>query len=73
MTVSEQARLTLAGGAAIELPVVVGSENEKGIDIAQLRAKTGYVTLDPAYVNTASFETKTPAARPSPLTSSRSS
>src|SRR5437867_7308240 len=27
---------------------------EKGIDIANLRAKTGLVTLDPAFVNTAS-------------------
>jgi citrate synthase len=38
----------------IDLPIVVGSEGEKAIDIAQLRAKTGYVTLDPAFMNTAS-------------------
>src|SRR5215475_11890393 len=38
----------------IELPVVVGTENEKAIDIANLRAKTGYVCLDPAFMNTAS-------------------
>src|SRR6266700_853000 len=38
----------------IELPVIVGTENEKGIDIGKLRAQTGYVTLDPAYMNTAS-------------------
>src|SRR5882757_2195069 len=37
-----------------ELPVVVGSENEKGIAIGKLRAQTGYVTLDPAFMNTAS-------------------
>ncbi len=43
-------------GQSIDLPVVVGSENEKAIDIAQLRAKTGYVTIDPAYMNTASTE-----------------
>jgi len=41
-------------GNPIDLPIVVGSEGEKGIDIAQLRAKTGYVTLDPAFMNTAS-------------------
>jgi citrate synthase len=38
----------------VEMPVVVGTENEKGIDIGKLRAQTGYVTLDPAFVNTAS-------------------
>jgi len=37
-----------------ELPVVVGTENEKGIDISKLRAETGYITLDPGYGNTGS-------------------
>ncbi len=37
-----------------ELPVIEGSEGEKAIDTASLRAKTGYVCLDPAFVNTAS-------------------
>jgi citrate synthase len=41
-------------GKVMELPVVVGTENEKGIDIGKLRGQTGYVTLDPAYMNTAS-------------------
>ena len=51
--VAENARLTV-NGQEIELPVVTGSENEKGIDISALRAKTGAVTLDPAFMNTAS-------------------
>jgi len=51
---AEQTDLKLAGGKTVTLPVVVGSENEKGIDIRNLRAQTGYVTLDPAFVNTAS-------------------
>ena len=38
----------------IELPVIVGTEDEHGLDIGKLRAQTGYVTLDPAYMNTAS-------------------
>jgi citrate synthase len=38
----------------LESPVIVGSEAEVGIDIGQLRAKTGAVTLDPAFMNTAS-------------------
>src|SRR5690349_11016623 len=36
----------------LELPVVVGSEGEVGIDIAKLRGETGAVTFDPAYGNT---------------------
>src|SRR6202048_3004143 len=40
----------------LDLPLVTGSENEVGIDISQLRAKTGAVTLDPAFMNTASVE-----------------
>lgn len=39
-------------GKEIELPVIVGTENEKAIDIAKLRGATGYVTLDPGYKNT---------------------
>jgi citrate synthase len=34
--------------------VIVGTENERAIDIAPLRAKTGLVTIDPAFMNTAS-------------------
>jgi len=37
-----------------ELPVVVGTEGEKDIDIAQLRQMTGLITLDPGYANTGS-------------------
>ena len=41
-------------GKIIELPVVTGTENEKGIDIKTLRALTGYITIDPGYKNTGS-------------------
>ena len=37
-----------------EMPVVIGTENEVGIDITSLRAKSGAITLDPAYANTGS-------------------
>jgi citrate synthase len=40
--------------STFEAPVIMGTENEKAIDIASLRAKTGLVTLDPAFMNTAS-------------------
>jgi citrate synthase len=39
---------------SFEAPIIVGSEAERGIDVASLRAKTGLVTLDPAFMNTAS-------------------
>ncbi len=42
------------GDTKLDVPIVVGTEDEKAIDVAQLRAKTGYVTLDPAFMNTAS-------------------
>jgi len=48
----KSAKLTLADGKAVDLPVVVGSENEHAIDIRALRADTGYVTLDTGYMNT---------------------
>src|SRR5438045_1628758 len=51
--VAENARIHI-GGHDLEFPVVVGTENERGIDITNLRAKTGVVTLDPAFMNTAS-------------------
>jgi len=44
------------GDKTIELPVVVGSEGEHAIDISTLRAKTGYITLDPGFANTGSCQ-----------------
>jgi len=39
-------------GKSWELPVVVGTENEVGIDINNLRAQSGLITLDSGYGNT---------------------
>ncbi len=50
---SETAKLTLEG-KEIELPIVVGTENEKAIDISKLRGETGYITLDYGFKNTGS-------------------
>ena len=47
------AKLTLEG-KEFELPVVVGSEGEVGIDISKLRDRTGAITLDDGYGNTGS-------------------
>lgn len=44
-------------GKQYELPVVVGTENEHGIDISKLRAQSGgLITLDKGYKNTGSCE-----------------
>ncbi len=50
---SDVAKLRLDSGE-IELPVIVGTEDEKAVDISKLRGETGYITLDDGYVNTGS-------------------
>ena len=50
---SDTAKLIIDGNE-LELPVVIGSEQEPGLDISKLRASTGYVTLDEGFVNTGS-------------------
>ena len=47
------AKLTL-DGKELELPVVEGTENERGIDISTLRRDSGAITLDEGFVNTGS-------------------
>jgi citrate synthase len=51
--VTDKATIEL-GDTKLDVPAIVGTEHERAIDVAQLRAKTGYVTLDPAFMNTAS-------------------
>ena len=50
---SETAKLA-CDGHELELPVVEGSEQERAIDISQLRKQTGLITIDEGYVNTGS-------------------
>jgi citrate synthase len=50
---AETAKLEL-GDHTIELPIHVGTEGERAIDISQLRPATGYITLDDGYANTGS-------------------
>lgn len=47
---SETAKISLQG-KEIELPLIIGSEQEVGIDISDLRAKTGAITFDVGYKN----------------------
>ena len=50
---TETAKLTYMG-KTYELPVIVGTEGEKGIDISRLREASGLITLDTGYANTGS-------------------
>src|SRR6266571_431245 len=53
LTAAETATIT-TGGRSAEVPVVHGTQGDDGIDISQLRAETGMVTLDNGYRNTGS-------------------
>lgn len=46
-----KARL-IVGDQEIELPIIEGTEGERGIDISELRAKTRMITIDPSFGNT---------------------
>ncbi|MDP6570177.1 MAG: citrate synthase [Candidatus Marinimicrobia bacterium] len=41
-------------GKTLDLPIITGTENEKGIDVTQLRPTTNFITYDPSYGNTGS-------------------
>lgn len=50
---NEHAEIKL-DGKTFRLPVITGTEGEKGIDIRSLRAQTGYITFDSGFMNTGS-------------------
>jgi citrate synthase len=50
---SNEAKIEL-DGKTYTLPTLMGSENEKAVDVSALRASTGYITLDDGYGNTGS-------------------
>jgi citrate synthase len=49
----DAAKLSL-NGQEYSLPVVVGSENEVGVDVSRFRGESGAITLDSGYANTGS-------------------
>jgi len=53
LTMDDAAKLVL-NGQEYPLPVVVGSENEVGVDVSRLRGESGAITLDSGYANTGS-------------------
>ena len=50
---AEVAKLVLRD-SEIEIPITVGTENERALDISKLRAQSGHITLDEGFVNTGS-------------------
>src|SRR5690349_465977 len=50
---SDQVSLTYPGGQ-LDLGVIPAAEGGSGVNVSSLLSKTGYVTLDPGFVNTAS-------------------
>ncbi|MBN1842681.1 MAG: citrate synthase [Deltaproteobacteria bacterium] len=54
----EETAKLIIDGKTFELPIVTGSEGERAIDISKLRQKTGLVTLDPGFVNTANCQSR---------------
>jgi citrate synthase len=44
----------IVDGKTYKLPIVIGTEGERGLDISRLRQETGLITLDPGYANTGS-------------------
>jgi citrate synthase len=52
---TEAAKLTI-DDQELDLPVVMGTENERGLDISRLRAESGLITLDDGFVNTGSTQ-----------------
>jgi citrate synthase len=45
-------------GKEYELPIILGTEGEKAVDIAKLRDESGYITYDVGYKNTGSTISK---------------
>jgi len=54
---SDTAKL-IYGDKQIDLAVSTGTEDERGVDISQLRAQTGLITMDDGYMNTGSCLSK---------------
>ncbi len=55
LTLTDKAKLFL-NDKELDLPITIGSESEVGIDISQLRNKTGAITFDSGYGNTGSCQ-----------------
>jgi citrate synthase len=52
---SDYAELNIDGNS-YQLPIIEGTEHEKGLDISKLRASSGYITVDTGFKNTGSTQ-----------------
>lgn len=52
-TDQQSAKIELEG-QVVEIPIIIGTEGEKALDISKLRGQTGYITLDRGFKNTGS-------------------
>ncbi len=52
---SDFAELNIDGNS-YQLPIIEGTEHEKGLDISKLRATTGHITVDTGFKNTGSTQ-----------------
>ena len=52
---SDVAKLIIDGNE-YELPIIEGTEHERGIDISKLRATSGLITVDTGFKNTGSTQ-----------------
>lgn len=50
----EEKAILIIGDKKTELPIIIGTEGERAVDIRQLRSETGYIAYDPGYGNTGS-------------------
>ena len=48
----------IVDGKTYELPLAIGTEGERAIDISRLRQETGLITLDQGYGNTGSCKSR---------------
>lgn len=46
--------MLIVDGKTYELPIIIGTEGERAIDISRLLKDTGLITMDPGFVNTGS-------------------
>jgi citrate synthase len=51
---AEAAKLIIPGGKELALPIVEGTEHERGIDVSKLLSDAKLITLDEGFVNTGS-------------------
>lgn len=52
--ISEDKAELVLDGKKYQLPIIIGTEGERAIDIRSLRVETGHITIDSGYMNTGS-------------------